>query len=175
MNSTELAIGKYAELPCESGRHVTHFNCTCAWSLYRQLFSGSFLKTKHIPGWVFVLFLQKVLIFTQAFSITFKVFGEGFMAGSISAFFPSVKQNACEVLEITVAAVGIVLFSGDRFQRAIRETSYFLIALKIAYCTDTCIFMVCLLIRMRTSLIVDMKLLPLSLEFLTTPAVLASP
>lgn len=121
------------------------------------------------------MFLQKVLIFTQAFSITFKVFGEGFMAGSISAFFPSVKQNACEVLEITVAAVGIVLFSGDRFQRAIRETSYFLIALKIAYCTDTCIFMVCLLIRMRTSLIVDMKLLPLSLEFLTTPAVLASP
>lgn len=121
------------------------------------------------------MFLQKVLVFTQAFSITLKVFGEGFMAGSISAFFPSVKQNACEISRNTVAAVGTVLFSGDRFQRAVREISYFLIALKIAYCIDTYIFMMHLLNLSRTSLIVDTKLLPLSLEFLTTPAVLASP
>jgi hypothetical protein len=85
-------------------------------------------------GFCFVF--TKVLIFTQAFSITFKVFGEGFMAGRISAFFPSVKQNSCEILKNIVAAVGIFLFSGDMFQRPVRDISYFLIALKIAYGID---------------------------------------
>lgn len=63
----------------------------------------------------FCVVFTEVLIFAQTFSITFKEFGEGFMAGWISAFFPSVKQNSCEILKYTVAAVGIFLFSDDMF------------------------------------------------------------
>lgn len=88
---------------------TTHARGICTDSSSLDLF-----KTKlFLGGFCFVF--TELLIFAQASSITFKVFGEGFMAGWISAFFPSVKQNSCEILKNTVAAVGIFLLSDDMF------------------------------------------------------------
>lgn len=54
--------------------HVIHFNYTGSWYSNRQLFSGSF-KTKHIPGWVSVLFLQKCSYLHRLFQLYFKYLG----------------------------------------------------------------------------------------------------
>lgn len=50
-----------------------------------------------------------------------------------------------------------------------------MIALKIGYCIDSQIFIMHLLILIHTALIVDMKLLPLSLGFLVAPELLDFP